>query len=58
VGGGDISYHDENYGHMKIIFARRVPAASISPTAVHRALNHLMDYKEQATRYLVMSLAS
>jgi hypothetical protein len=40
---------------MKIIFPGRVPASPISPTAIHCALNHLMEHKSHATMYLIMS---
>jgi hypothetical protein len=46
----------ENYGQIKIIFAGRVTTVPISPTAIHRALSHLMEHKAHATRYLAMSL--
>jgi hypothetical protein len=44
-----------NYAHMKMIYIERVPQAPISPTAIHRALSHLMEHKAHATRYLAMS---
>jgi hypothetical protein len=37
---------------MKKIYEGGVPAALLTPTAVHRALSHLMDRKAQVTRHL------
>jgi hypothetical protein len=40
---------------MKMVYAGRVPAAPLTPTAVHRAPSHLMDHK--ANMYIAMTPA-
>jgi hypothetical protein len=45
----------ENYAQMKMIYGDRIPTAPISPTAIHRALSHLMEHSGQRTRYLAMT---
>jgi hypothetical protein len=42
---------------MKMTYAGRVPAAPLTPAAVHRALSHLMDHKAHADMYLAMTPA-
>jgi hypothetical protein len=43
---------------MKRIYTGRVPAAPLTPAAVHRALSHLMDHKAHTTKYLAMTPAA
>jgi hypothetical protein len=45
----------ENYAQMNKIYTDLVPAAPLTPAAVHHALSHLMDHKAHATKYLAMT---
>ncbi|KAK1666403.1 hypothetical protein QYE76_054562 [Lolium multiflorum] len=47
-----------NYAQMKMIYTERVPQAPNSPTAIHRALSHLMEHNAQSIRCLAMTLSA